>query len=611
MSRCPETFKYCAFTLFLVMKRTHTCGELSEKQNGKEVTLQGWVDTRRDHGGLIFVDLRDRYGITQIVLDPKSEGFGDAAHLRREDCIQVSGKVRIRPEGMSNKKMPTGGIEVYASEELLILNKSEVPPMEIDDRSMASEDVRMKYRYLDLRRPTMQKRLILRHKLAQIVRNYLSHNNFIEVETPLLVRATPEGARDYLVPSRVHPGKFYALPQSPQLYKQLLMVAGMDRYFQLARCLRDEDLRADRQPEFTQIDLEMSFIDQEDIYLMMEGLIKDMFKEIDVPVKPPFPRMTYTEAMDRYGSDKPDIRFGIELVNVADIAKDSDFEVFKAAISGGGTVKAINAKGCAAFSRKDIEELTAFVAIYKAKGLAWMKVNDQGKLESSVTKFFSDKVQQQLIKHLKTEKGDLLLFVADHKRNIVDTALGQLRLHLGDRLGLRNPDEYRFLWVYDFPLFEYDEDMQRHVAVHHPFTSPVDDDVKFLDTHPEKIRAKAYDLALNGTEIGGGSIRIHKREVQQKIFRILGIGAEEAERKFGFLLEAFKYGAPPHGGLAFGFDRLTAIMAKVPGTDIMEVIAFPKNKAAESPMDGCPSETDPEQLKELNIKVDMPKAKAA
>src|SRR3989344_5137270 len=597
----PKTFIYNLLSPHS-MKRTHTCGELDKKAENKEVTLQGWVDVRRDHGGLIFVDLRDRHGTTQIVLDPKSKGFEEAEHLRREDCIQVAGKVRLRPAGMANPRMKTGEIEIYISKELIILNKAETPPIEIDDKKVANEEVRMKYRFLDLRRPLMQQRLILRHNVAQVVRNYLSSNGFLEIETPMLVRATPEGARDYLVPSRVHPGKFYALPQSPQLYKQLLMVAGMDRYFQLARCLRDEDLRADRQPEFTQIDIEMSFVDQEDICRMMEGLIKECFSVIGVNVKLPFPRMPYGEAMERYGSDKPDTRFGLELINVSDIVKDSDFQVFTNAIKSGGQVKCINAKDCAKFSRKDIEEMTEFVSIYKAKGLAWMKVNEQGKLESSIIKFFADKVQAEIMKKTSAKKGDLLLFVADHKHFTVNDALGNLRLKLGEKLNLINKDEYKFLWVVDFPLLDYDEDMQRHVAVHHPFTSPKDEDLAILDKDPSKVKAKAYDLTLNGVELGGGSIRIHKREIQEKMFKILGITKAEAEKKFGFLLSAFRFGAPPHGGLAFGFDRMIALMAKVPGNDIREVMAFPKNKAAESTMDGSPSEVDSEQLKELHLK---------
>lgn len=583
------------------MKRTHTCGELGIKDDKKEATLQGWVDTRRDHGGLIFIDLRDRYGITQIILDPKSKGFGDAEHLRREDCIQVTGKVRPRPKGMENPRMKTGEIEVYISKELAILNKADTPPVEVDDKKIANEEVRMRYRYLDLRRPAMQQRLMLRHKVSQAVRNYLSSNNFVEIETPMLMKATPEGARDYLVPSRIHTGKFYALPQSPQLYKQLLMVAGMDRYFQLARCLRDEDLRADRQPEFTQIDIEMSFVDEEDIYRMMEGLLKECFKAAAIDVKIPFPRIAYDDAIDRYGSDKPDTRFGLELINVSDIAKNSNFEVFTKAIASGGCVKCINAKGCGSFSRKDIEELTEFAGTHGAKGLAWIKVIEGGKLDSSIVKYLPEKVQAELVKKMAAKKNDLLLFVADHKHFVVNTALGNLRLRLAEKLNLLK-DEFRFIWVVDFPLLEYDEDMQRHVAVHHPFTSPKDDQVKLLDSEPGKVKAKAYDLTLNGVEIGGGSIRIHKREIQEKMFRTLGISKEEAERKFGFLLEAFRYGAPPHGGIAFGFDRLIAIMAKVPGNDIREVMAFPKNKAAESPMDGSPSDVDPEQLKELNIK---------
>ncbi|MBD3313946.1 aspartate--tRNA ligase [Candidatus Woesearchaeota archaeon] len=589
------------------MKRSHTCGELTKKDDKSQVTLQGWVDTRRDHGGLIFIDLRDRHGLTQIALDPASKGFEEAEHLRREDCIQVTGNVRPRPTGMENPKLHTGEIEVYCSKELVILNKSEVPPMDIDDRKLANEEVRMKYRFLDLRRPTMQGRIMLRHKVAQAVRNYLSSEDFLEIETPMLVRATPEGARDYLVPSRVNPGRFYALPQSPQLYKQLLMVSGMDRYFQIVRCFRDEDLRADRQPEFTQIDIEASFVDEEDIYQIMERMMKKLFSIIDVDVNIPFPRITYDEAMDKYGSDKPDMRFGMQLMDVTDIVKDSDFKVFTDAISSGGKVKCINAKSCSEFSRKEIDELIDFVGVYKAKGLAWIKVLEGGKLESSIVKFFSNDIQSEIIKKTGAEKGDLLLFVADHKHFIVDDALGNLRLKLGEKLGLIGKDEYNFIWVTDFPLLEYDEDMQRHIAVHHPFTSPKEEDIEKLDKDPSSVKAKAYDLTLNGVELGGGSIRIHREELQQKMFKTLGITKAEAEKKFGFLLDAFRYGAPPHGGIAFGFDRLIALMAKT--DDIREVIAFPKNKAAESLVDGAPSDVDEAQLKELHIKSTFKPAK--
>ncbi len=584
------------------MKRTHTCGELTKKHEKKKVTLQGWVGTRRDHGGLIFIDLRDRHGITQIVLDPKSKGFEQAEHLRREDCIQVTGDVRPRPKDMENPGLKTGYIEVYVSKELFILNKADTPPLEVDDRKVANEEARMKYRYIDLRRPEMQERLALRHKVAQEARNYLTSKGFLEIETPMLVRATPEGARDYVVPSRVNQGKFYALPQSPQLYKQLLMVSGFDRYFQIVKCFRDEDLRADRQPEFTQIDMEASFVDEEDIFSIVEGMMCRLLEIIGVKVKKPFPRMTYREAMERYGSDKPDTRFGLELVDVTDIVKDSDFEVFTKAISSGGKAKCINAKGCAEFSRKEIEELTDFAAIYGAKGLAWMKVNDKGELESSIMKFFPEKVQKELAGRTGAEKGDLLLFVSDHKHFVVDDSLGNLRLKLGEKLGLIPKDRFSFVWITDFPLLEYDEDMQRHIAVHHPFTSPKEEDLPLMDKDPSNVRARAYDLTLNGVELGGGSIRIRRREVQERMFRVLGITKEEAEQKFGFLLNAFRYGAPPHGGIAFGFDRLIALMAGVPDNDIREVIAFPKNKAAESPVDGAPTDIDPEQLKELSIK---------
>jgi len=587
-----------------VMKRTNTCGELTKKDNNKEVTLCGWLNSRRDHGGIIFIDLRDRYGLTQIVFDPKheKEAHKKAEHLGREDVLQVKGKVRLRGKGLENPKLKTGEIEVII-DELTILNKAETPPIEIDQRIEINEDMRLKYRYLDLRKPNMQNNLRIRHTAIKAVRDFYDSEGFLEIETPMLAKSTPEGARDYLVPSRVNPGKFFALPQSPQLFKQLLMVSGCDRYFQIVKCFRDEDLRADRQPEFTQIDVEMSFIDEEDIYDIHERLMKDIWKKVlNIDIKIPFKRLTYEDAMDRYGSDKPDTRFGLELVDITDIVKTSAFKVFTDNIKSGGVVKAINVRK-SPLSRKDIDELMEFVKIYGAKGLAWIKVTDSG-LESSIVKYFDEKTQKELGKKLKTQKGDLLLFVSGHKHFTVNDALGNLRVHLGKKLGLI-PDNYSFVWVTDFPLVEYDEDEERHMAVHHPFTSPKDEDMELLDKDPSKAKAKAYDLTLNGVEIGGGSIRIHKREVQEKIFSILGISKEEAQQKFGFLLEAFRYGAPPHGGIAFGMDRIVALLTG--NESIREVIAFPKTKSAESLMEGSPSDVDDKQLKELHIKLDIVK----
>ncbi len=587
------------------MKRTNTCGELTKKDNKKGVTLCGWLNSRRDHGGIIFIDLRDRYGITQIVLDPKhdKEAHKKAEHLSREDVLQVKGKVRLRGKGLENPKLITGDIEVII-DDLEILNKADTPPIEIDQRIEINEDMRLKYRYLDLRKPNMQKNLRIRHTAIKAVRDFYDSNGFLEIETPMLAKSTPEGARDYLVPSRVNPGKFYALPQSPQLFKQLLMVSGCDRYFQIVKCFRDEDLRADRQPEFTQIDVEMSFIDEEDIYTTHEELMKQIWKKtLNIDIKIPFKRIPYDEAMDKYGSDKPDIRFDLPLIDVTDILKNSDFKVFTDNIKSGGVVKAINVKN-SPLSRKEIDELIEFVKIYDAKGLAWIKMTDKG-LESSVVKFFSDAIQKEIIKKMDAKKGDLLLFVSDHKHFIVNDALGNLRLKLAKKLGLIPKDTYEFVWITDFPLLEYDEDEQRHMAVHHPFTSPKDEDIKLLDKHPEKAKAKAYDLTLNGVEIGGGSIRIHKRDIQEKIFKTLGISDKEAKIKFGFLLEAFRYGAPPHGGIAFGMDRIAALLTD--NESIREVIAFPKTKSAESLMDGSPSEVSEKQLKELNIKLDIVK----
>jgi len=587
------------------MKRTHTCGELTKKDDKNEVVLCGWNLARRDHGGIIFVDLRDRYGLTQIVFDPahNKDAHTNAEKLSREDVVQVKGKVRPRGKGLENPNLKTGEIEIIV-DELNILSKADTPPLEIDDRIEVNEDMRLKYRYLDLRKPSMQKNLMLRHKISKVVRDFYDKNNFMEIETPILAKSTPEGARDYLVPSRVKPGNFFALPQSPQIFKQLLMVSGCDRYFQIVKCFRDEDLRADRQPEFTQIDVEMSFVDEEDIYDIHEKLMKDIWKNVlNIDIKIPFLRMPYSEAMDKYGIDKPDLRFGLELVNVTKIVEKSDFKVFTENIKSGGIVKGIKVPD-SKLSRKDIDQLIEFVRIYDAKGMAWAKITDKG-MESSIVKFFSEDVQKELVKAFDAKEGDLLLFVSDHKSHIVNDALGNLRNHLAKKLGLIKEGEYKFVWVTDFPLLEFDEDEGRHMAVHHPFTSPKDDHISLLDKDPGKVLSKAYDLALNGVELGGGSIRIHNREVQQKVFKTLGISDEEAKRKFGFLLDAFRYGAPPHGGLAFGMDRLVALITN--NESLREVIAFPKTKNAESLMDGSPSEVSDEQLKELNIKLDIVK----
>jgi len=595
-------------TLAATMKRTHTCGALTDKDIDNNATLQGWVHARRDHGGVIFIDLRDRYGLTQVAFNPKhSEStYKIAEELRREFVIEVEGTVRHRPDGLENPKLATGKIEVFA-EKLIILNRADTPPMEVDDRIEINEDHRLAYRYIDLRKPGMQANLIIRHRVAKLVRDYFDSNKFLEIETPILCKSTPEGARDYLVPSRVHAGKFFALPQSPQLFKQLLMVAGFDRYCQIVRCFRDEDLRADRQPEFTQIDIEMSFINEEDIYHTMEGLMQAIWKEVKgVDITTPFLRVPYDEAMDAYGSDKPDTRFGLKLIDVFDIARESDFKVFTGVLESGGSVKCINAKGCAKFSRKEIDELIALSQTYGAKGLAWIKIRETG-MESSIVKFLSEELQKRLREATAAQEGDLLLFVADRKRHLVNTVLGQLRLELAKRLKLIDGSKWNFLWVTDFPLVEYDENEQRHLAIHHPFTSPKDADLPLLDTDPAKARAKAYDMVLNGVELGGGSIRIHKSDVQQKIFSLLGIGEEEARAKFGFLLEAFRYGAPPHGGIAFGFDRLMALLTG--NESIREVIAFPKTKSAESLMDKSPSTVDDRQLKELHIKLDVVRKK--
>lgn len=588
------------------MKRTHTCGELTKKELQKEVTLAGWVQTRRDHGGLVFIDLRDRYGITQVVFDPShnKEAHKAADKLGREWVIQITGHVRLRPEGMTNSKLITGEIEII-TDHLEILNIAETPPFEIDDRNTASEDLRLQYRYLDLRRPTMQKHLLTRHKAAQATREYLSSQNFLEIETPILQRTTPGGARVFKVPSRVHPGKFFALPESPQIYKQLLMVSGCDRYFQIPKCLRDEDLRADRQPEFTQIDLEMSFVDEKDVQTIVEGLLANIFQKVlNMKIQTPFQRMTFHDAMTKYGSDKPDLRFGLEFVDVTDIVKHSEFGVFKSVADKKGKIFCLNAKGAGKFTRTEIEELIGIAKLYKLPGLAWIKVTGQNVLESSIVKYISQPIQAQIIETTKAQEGDLLLFAADEFEKAAN-ALGQVRLHLGKKLGLINEGEFKFLWVVDFPLYEWNEEINGWQARHHIFTHPKDEDMDKLETAPGEVRAKAYDVVLNGWEIGGGSIRIHRKDVQARTLHVIGLEYEQAEKRFDFLLNAFKYGAPPHGGLAIGFDRLTALMNGT--TDIREVIAFPRNKASENPLDGSPQEWTPEFLKELNLKLDIVK----
>ena len=590
------------------LKRSHNCNDLGTANVGETVTLMGWVLRRRDHGGVIFIDLRDRWGLTQVVFSPEynAEVHAKAHNLRSEWVLAVRGKVSARPEGMTNPNLTTGAIEVMV-DDLRILNVSQTPPFPLDEITEVSETLRLKYRYLDLRRPGMADNLILRHKASQAIRNYLNDNNFLEIETPVLTRSTPEGARDYLVPSRVNPGKFYALPQSPQLFKQLLMIAGMDRYYQIVKCFRDEDLRADRQPEFTQIDMELSFIDEEDIFRIMEGMISHLFKATKgIELTTPFPRIDYAEAMNRYGSDKPDTRFGLELIDLFDNVKECGFKVFRDVVEKGGMVKAINAKGCATFSRKDLDDLTAYVAQYGAKGLAWVKMKEDGEWQSPIAKFFTDEERAAMAKTLNAEPGDLLFFGADTPA-IVHTALGELRLELARRLGLINKETFNFVWVTDFPLLEYDHEQRRHMAVHHPFTAPREEDMALLDTDPGKVRSRAYDLALNGTEIGGGSIRIHQPKVQATVFRALGISDEEAADKFDFLLKALEHGAPPHGGLAFGLDRLMMIIA---GRDsIRDVIAFPKTQKATCPLTEAPSTVARKQLTELSLRPDWKEEK--
>ena len=585
-------------------KRSHNCGELGKDLAGQQVVLCGWVAKRRDHGGLIFVDLRDRSGIVQVVADPDTAGasFKVAEDIRNEYVIKVSGKVALRDEATVNANIATGAIEVMA-EEIEVLNAAKTPPFYIQDNIDTDENLRLKYRYLDLRRPEMQRNIILRHKVTKLMRDYLDTRNFLEIETPMLTKSTPEGARDYLVPSRVNPGKFYALPQSPQIFKQLLMVSGMERYFQIARCFRDEDLRADRQPEFTQLDMEMSFMEMDEILELMEGLISYIFEgALGKKIQTPFQRLTWDEAMDRYGSDKPDLRFGMELINMVDAVKDSNFKVFNQVIENGGVVKAINVKGYANIPRRECDSLVDFVGIYGAKGLAWMQIQEDGSVKSPIAKFFSEEQLANILATAQAEAGDLVMFIAD-KPAVVAQALGALRIEMAKRRNLIDNDALAFAWVVDFPMFEYDEEEKRYVAMHHPFTSPRDEDLELLATDPGKVYAKAYDMVLNGTEIGGGSIRIHRRDVQKQIFSAIGLSDEEAQEKFGFMMNAFEYGAPPHGGLAFGLDRLIMIMAQ--RDSIRDVIAFPKTQSAACVMTQAPNDVDDKQLRELHIKTSM------
>lgn len=590
------------------MHRSCGCGRVTAKDCGKELTLAGWVNTRRDHGGLIFIDLRDRSGIVQVVMSPQygEDAFHKAEDVRSEYVLAIRGIVRERSPETVNPKMQTGKIEVVVSE-MRVLNKAKTPPFYVEDGIDVDETVRLKHRYIDLRRPEMQRNLIMRHKIVHEMRQFLDAHDFLEVETPILTKSTPEGARDYLVPSRVNPGKFYALPQSPQLFKQLLMVSGLERYFQIARCFRDEDLRADRQPEFTQLDIELSFEDQDFILDLMEHMMQRIFKNVlNVDIQIPFKRITWDDAMNLYGSDKPDLRFDMHFYDISDLLRDTGFKVFRNVLDNGGIVKAITVKGDAAIPRRELDSLVDYVGNYGAKGLAWIGLNKDGSLKCQITKFLGEDKIREIGKFCEAENGDLILIIAD-KPKVVAQALGELRLEMARRMNLIDENEFCFRWVTDFPMFEYSEEDKRWVAEHHPFTAPRDEDVQYLLTDPSKVYAKAYDMVLNGVEAGGGSLRIYQEELQERVFKAIGITHEEAQEKFGFLLDAFRYGAPPHAGIALGLDRLVMLMLRL--GSIRDVIAFPKTQSAIDQMTQAPSEVVDMQLKELHIRVDVKKEK--
>lgn len=590
------------------LHRSHRCTEVNNTMIGNTVTVMGWVQKSRNKGGIIFVDLRDRSGILQVIFEEANcgeESFAKAEKLRSEFVVAITGEVAKRG-GAVNENLATGDIEVIAKD-IRILAEADTPPFPIEENSKTKEDLRLKYRYLDLRRPDLQKNIMMRSKVTTLVRSFMADEGFIEIETPTLCKSTPEGARDYLVPSRIHPGEFYALPQSPQIYKQLLMCSGYDRYFQIARCYRDEDLRADRQPEFTQIDMELSFVDVDDVIDVNERLLAKLFKEvIGVDVQLPIQRMTYKEAMERFGSDKPDLRFGMELCDVTDVVKDCEFVVFKNAIEAGGSVRGINAEGQGAMPRKKIDALVDFAKGYGAKGLAYIAIHEDGTMKSSFAKFMKDEEMQALVAKMNGKPGDLLLFAADKSKLVYDV-LGALRLEIADQLGLLKKDEYRFVWITEFPLLEWSEELGRYQAMHHPFTMPMEEDLQYIESDPGRVRAKAYDIVLNGTEIGGGSVRIHQDDIQEMMFKALGFTMERAYDQFGFLLNAFKYGVPPHAGLAYGLDRLVMLMAKE--DSIRDVIAFPKVKDASCLMSEAPNTVDAKQLEELGIAIAKPEAK--
>jgi aspartyl-tRNA synthetase len=585
------------------MRRTHNCGELDAESVGSEVVLMGWVQRRRDHGGVIFIDLRDREGVTQVVFNPENDRdlHAKAHEIRSEFVLGICGRVEKRPDGMTNTNLKTGMIEVMASE-LKILNRAKTPPFMIEENVDVSENIRLQYRHLDLRRPTFQRNILLRHKASVSVRNYMNNNGFIDIETPMLTKSTPEGARDYLVPSRVNQGSFFALPQSPQLFKQLLMISGFDKYYQIVKCFRDEDLRADRQPEFTQIDMEMSFVGEDDVMDIAEGLVTNLFKDVlGKDLITPFERIPYDEAISRYGLDKPDLRFGLELKDISDIVENTGFKVFASVVKKGGMVKALNAKGCVDFTRKEIDGFTEFVSIYKAKGLAWIKVRED-EWQSPIAKFFTDEEKASMAERINMEPGDLVFFVADQPK-ITNEALGHLRNEIGKKIGLIDENEFRFAWVTKFPMFEYDETEKRYQALHHPFTAPLEEDYDKLESDPLSVKSRAYDLVLNGSEIGGGSIRIHQKDLQERVLKALGMEKEEYDKKFGFLIRALESGAPPHGGLAFGFDRLVMLLCGQ--SSIRDVIAFPKTQRAACVLTDAPSDASNEQLEELALKITL------